>query len=371
MTMIPVNEPLLAGNELKYVNECVRTGWVSSLGRFIEEFESRWASYCGMPEGVAVCNGTVALDLAVEALCLPAGSEVILPSFTIISCAGAIVRTGCVPVPVDCDPVTWCMDPALAEAAVTPRTRAIMPVHIYGHPVDMDPIADLAARHGLTVIEDAAEAHGATYKGRRCGGLGHVSCFSFYANKIVTTGEGGMVLVRDPELAARMRKLRNLCFEPGSRFAHHELGHNYRLTNLQAALGLAQIERIDQALAHKRLMAKRYGQGLAGLPLQLPVQLPWAESVYWMYGVVLDEATGLTAVDLAERLLKLNVQTRPFFLGMHQQPALHRLGLCQGLSLPVTERIARQGLYLPSGLALSPEQMDRVIEAMHLALAAA
>jgi perosamine synthetase len=362
--MIAVNEPLLSGRELQYVSECVTTGWISSAGKFITEFEERWAAYCGMKHGIAVCNGTVALELAVEVLDLPPGSEIILPSFTIISCAQAITKAGCVPVVVDCEPDTWCMDVDQVEKAITPKTKAIMPVHIYGHPVDMDPIMALADKHGLIVIEDAAEVHGAEYKGRKCGGIGHVSCFSFFANKIITTGEGGMVLTSDDRIAERLRSYRNLCFQDRQRFLHDEIGHNYRFTNIQAALGLAQFERIEQTIERKRAMARKYNEGLSALPIQLPVEKPWAKNVYWMYGLVIDEKTGLDAKGTAKRLREAGVETRPFFLGMHEQPVFKKMGLFKNLSLPITERIFRQGLYLPSGQAITDEQIDIVINSV-------
>lgn len=368
--MIPVNEPLLAGRELENVSECVRSGWVSSAGRFIGEFEQGWAAYCDRRHGVAVCNGTTALELAVECLGIGPGDEVILPTFTIISCALAVVRAGATPVLVDCDPTTWTMDVSQTAARVTRRTRAIMPVHIYGHPVDMDGAADIARQHGLAVIEDAAEAHGAEYltgrntntpAWRRCGGFGDVSVFSFYANKIVTTGEGGMLLTDDLELAAKARSRLNLCFGRAERFRHEELGHNYRMTNLQAALGVAQLEQIEAALARKRTMARRYHERLKDIgALQLPPQASWARSVYWMYGVVVSEERGMDAAALASKLHARGVETRPFFLGMHEQPAFHERDLFRREKHPVAERIARQGLYLPSGLALSENQIDEV-----------
>ena len=377
--MIPVNEPLLMGREMEYVQECVRTGWVSSAGRFIEEFESRWAAYCGMNHGVAVSNGTTALEIAVESLGLTAGDEVILPSFTIISCALAVLYNDAVPVLVDVDPKTYCLDVGQLEARITPRTRAIMPVHIYGHPVDMDPLLAVAARHGLAVIEDAAEAHGAEYLGgrggsspvwRRCGGLGSVSTFSFYANKLVTTGEGGMVLTNDAAVAEHLRSLRNLSFRGEKRFLHTELGHNFRLTNLQAAIGVAQVERIDEIVARKRWMGHTYSERLRGIPsLQLPTESSWARSVYWMYGLVLDPRTGMDAVEFARRLRAEGVDTRPFFLGMHEQPVLLGRGLFAGERYPVSERIAKQGLYVPSGLALTEEQIDQVSAAVRKVLA--
>jgi perosamine synthetase len=360
--------------DLAYVTACVRTGWVSSAGRFVEEFEARWAAYCGRKHGVAVANGTAALQVALAALELQPGDEVIIPTFTIISCAVAVLANGGVPVVVDADPDTWTMDPAQLEARLTSRTRAIMPAHIYGHPVDLDPILALAEARGLAVIEDAAEAHGAQYLAgrdgpspawRRCGSFGAMSCFSFYGNKLVTTGEGGMVVTDDERLAARARSLRNLGFGQGDdRFVHEGLGWNFRLTNLQAALGAAQLERIDEIVARKRRMGAEYTRRLRGLPgLQLPVERSWARNVYWMYGVVLDEATGLNARAFAQRLRERGVETRPFFLGMHEQPALRRRGLFPGERYPVAERLARQGLYLPSGMALTDEQLAMVCAA--------
>ena len=372
--MIPVNEPLLGETDLQYVGECVRTGWISSAGRFIDEFEQRWAAYCGKRYGIAVSNGTTALQLAVAALDLQPGDEIIMPSFTIISCALAAVYNGAVPVLIDSDPATWCMDVTQIEKKISERTRAIMPVHIYGHPVDMDPILELARARGLAVIEDAAEAHGAEYLSgrdtnpvwRRCGGLGTLSCFSFYANKLVTTGEGGMVVTDDAGLNDKVRSLRNLCFRPERRFYHLEMGFNFRLTNLQAALGLAQIERIDDIVARKRWMGEEYTRRLKGLRgLQLPVEECWARSVYWMYGTVVLEETGMDATALAQRLKRSGIETRPFFLGMHEQPVFHQRGLFVDERYPVVERLGRQGLYLPSGLALTEEQLSRVCTVLH------
>jgi perosamine synthetase len=372
--MIPVNEPLLRQRELEYVSECVRTGWVSSAGRFIEAFEEQWAVYCERRYGIAVSNGTAALQLAVACLGLQPGDEVIMPSFTIISCAQAVSYNKAFPVLVDSDPRTWCMDVDQIEAKLTPRTRAIMPVHIYGHPVDMDPIIRIAEKHSLAVIEDAAEAHGAKYLSARdtatpawrtCGSFGTLSCFSFYANKLVTTGEGGMVLTDDPRLAEKARSLRNLCFRPDRRFYHEELGFNFRLTNMQAALGLAQLERIEEIIARKRLMGQEYNRRLAGVKgLQLPVEESWAQSVYWMYGVVLSEQTGMDANVFARHLKDRGVETRPFFLGLHEQPVFNRQELFLQGRYPVTERVARQGLYLPSGLALTEEQIIGVCDAV-------
>jgi len=373
--MIAVNEPLLGERELEYVTECIKTGWISSAGHFIEEFEEKWAAYCGMAHGVAVSNGTTALQVAVGCLDFDPGDEVIMPTFTIISCALAILENGGIPVLVDCDPRTWCMDVLQVEARITPRTRAIMPVHIYGHPVDMDPLISLADKYHLEIVEDAAEVHGAEYlSGRfgddpvwkRCGGMSDISTFSFFANKLITTGEGGMVLTNNAQYAEKARSLRNLCFRSDRRFYHTELGYNFRLTNLQAALGLAQMERFAHIIEKKRWMGAAYTERLKDIEvLQLPVEEPWARQVYWMYSVVLDESSGMDAVKFARRLQDMGIQTRPFFLGMHEQPVFHDRGLFLNEHYPVAERIARQGLYLPSGLALTEDQLDEVCKAVH------
>jgi perosamine synthetase len=371
---IPVNEPLLGQQEMDYVADCLRTGWISSAGHYIEEFEERWASYCGRKYGIAVSNGTTALHLAVDTLDLQPGDEVILPTFTIVSCAAAVAHCRGVPVLVDSEPRTWCMDVRQVAEKITPRTRAIMPVHIYGHPVDMDPLLELAKQHDLAIIEDAAEVHGADYlagrtgpnpRWRRCGSFGTLSCFSFYGNKLVTTGEGGMVLTDDAQMAETLRSLRNLCFQPQRRFYHERLGYNFRLTNLQAALGLGQVERIEAIVARKRWMGQEYTRRLKDIAgLQLPVEEPWARNVYWMYGVVLAEETGMDAVRFAHRLRDLGVETRPFFLGMHEQPVFHERGWFIKERYPVAERLARQGLYLPSGVALNESQLEQVCQAV-------
>lgn len=373
MRVIPVNEPLLAGRELEYVADCLKTGWISSAGKYIELFEKQWAAYCGRKFGVAVSNGTAALELAVSALDLPRGAEVVLPSFTIVSCLEAVLRNGLSPVLVDCDPKTFCMDIEDVLRKTGPRTVAIMPVHIYGHPVDMAAVLSLAQARGLKVVEDAAEAHGAEClvdgAWRRCGSFGDVSCFSFYANKNVTTGEGGMVLTDDAGLAERLRSRRNLCFGSPGRFLHEDRGWNYRMTNLQAALGCAQLERIEELIRRKIEVAKKYDDGLKGLPLQLPRAEAWARSSVWMYAVALEDAVPFGAVEFARRLLDRGVQTRPFFMGMHEQPVYRNMGLFRNTRLPVTERISRRGLYLPSGQAVTDEQIERVVAGVRGVLA--
>ena len=362
MTPIPVNEPLLNGNEKRYLNECIDTGWISSERPFIKQFEAQFAARMGRKYGVAVCNGSVALDAAVVALDIKRGDEVILPTFTIISCAAAIVRAGATPVVVDSDPITWNMDVSQIEANITPQTKAIMVVHIYGLPVDMQPLLELAKKYGLAIIEDAAEMHGQTYRGQPCGSFGELSAFSFYPNKHVTTGEGGMILTDDAQLAERCHSLRNLCFQPQQRFVHDELGWNFRMTNLQAALGVAQLERLDEFVARKRRMGRSYTELLNGTPgLQLPLpQTDYAENIYWVFGVVLDDAVPFDAKEAMRRLGDLKIGTRPFFWPMHEQPVFRKMGLFKGAACPVAERLERRGFYLPSGVALTDEQIERV-----------
>jgi perosamine synthetase len=364
--VIPVNEPLLNGNEKKYLNECIDTGWISSEGPFVANFEERMAAATGRRHGVAVSNGTAALEAAVAALELKPGDEVILPTFTIISCAAAVVRAGCIPVLVDSSPKTWNMCHDQVEARITPRTRAIMVVHIYGLPVDMDPLLAMAQKHGLIIIEDAAQMHGQSYKGRACGSFGEISTFSFYPNKHITTGEGGMLLTDDDRLALRCRSLRNLCFQANPRFVHEELGYNFRMTNLQAAVGLAQLERLDEFVARKRRMGRYYNELLAGIDgLELPLErTDYAENIYWVYGVVLSDDLPFDAREVMRRLGEKMIGSRPFFWPMHQQPVFEKMGLFTGENYPVAERLASRGCYLPSGLALTEVQMDEVAQAL-------
>jgi perosamine synthetase len=363
--LIPVSEPLIGDNVLPLVRECIETGWLSSDGNFVKEFECKWSSYCGAKYGVAVSNGTAALQIAVAALRLEPGSEIIMPSWTIISCAIAILEAGCVPVLVDCDPATWCMDLDEVEFKISPRTRAVMPVHMFGHPVDMRRLVELAKKHGLFVIEDAAESHGAEVAGRRVGGLGDMGCFSFYANKIITTGEGGMVVTNNDDFVERLRSLRNLCFRPDHRFFHTEIGHNYRLTNLQAAVGVAQIARVEAHIKMKRWIAACYRERLKNLhQVALPVERDWAKNVYWMYGLILDDSVPFNAAEFANRLRKRGVDTRPFFIGMHEQPVLRSKGLFKGEAYPNSDKLARRGLYIPSGLTLTGSQIDFVSDAI-------
>ena len=358
---VPVNEPLLDGREREYLLECVNSGWISSEGPFVTRFEEQFAKRVGRKYGIAVANGSLALDAAVAALDIGPGDEVIMPSFTIISCAAAVVRAGALPVLVDSDPLTWNMNVSQIAQRITPRTRAIMVVHIYGLPVDMESLLSIAQRHHLAVIEDAAEMHGQACGRRPCGSFGELSTFSFYPNKHVTTGEGGMIVTDDQQLASRCRSLRNLCFKPEQRFVHDELGWNLRMTNLQAAVGLAQLERLDEFVRRKRAMGKSYTDLLQSVhQLQLPLpRTDYADNIYWVYGVVLDESVDFDAKEAMKRLGTRGIGTRPFFWGMHEQPVFRRLGYFRGERYPVAEKLARRGFYLPSGLALTKSQMER------------
>ncbi|MDD5560592.1 MAG: DegT/DnrJ/EryC1/StrS family aminotransferase [Candidatus Omnitrophica bacterium] len=367
--MIPVNQPIIGRREKELLAQCIESGWISSDGPFVAEFERKFSDYIGTKHGVTVCNGTAALETALFAAGIGKGDEVIMPAFTIISCALAAIRLGAIPVLVDAEAETWNMDVSQIESRLTPKTKAIMPVHIYGHPVDMDPLLDIAKKRNLVVVEDAAEAHGAEYKGRKCGALGHISAWSFYANKIITTGEGGMVLTSDSKMAKRAESYRNLCFRPEKRFYHTELGYNFRLTNLQAAVGIAQMERIDEFIQIKRRLGEYYRKSLLKFNgIKTQTEKSWAKMVYWMYCIELGKGFGLKAKDVMDGLAKKGIATRPFFIGLHQQPALHKLGLFKKERYPVTERISRQGLYLPSGLALTEKEIDQVISALELIL---
>ena len=371
MDFVPVNEPLLNGQEKQYLIECIDSGWISSEGPFVQRFEAEFAARVGRRHGIAVSNGSMALDATIAALKIGVGDEVILPTFTIISCAAAVVRAGAKPVLVDADARTWNMTVEAIATKITPQTKAILIVHIYGLPVDVDPILQLAEQHGLAVIEDAAEMHGQTYKGKPCGSFGNLSTFSFYPNKHITTGEGGMIVTDDDRLAERCRSLRNLCFQAKQRFVHEELGWNLRMTNLQAGLGLAQLERLDEFVARKRQMGQRYTELLSDLPtLELPLaETSEADNIYWVYGVVLKDSVPFSAAEAMQQLAKQKIGTRPFFWCMHEQPVFQKMGLFQGESYPVAERLARRGFYLPSGMALTNEQIEQVTFAVRRMLA--
>lgn len=364
--MIPVNTPLLDGNEKKYLIECIETGWISSEGPFVQRFEEAFAATVGRRFAIACANGSGALDIAVAAAKVGPGDEVIMPAFTIISPAASVTRAGGVPVLVDSDPTTWNMDVTQIEQKITAKTKAILVVHIYGFPVDMDPVLDLAQRHGLLVIEDAAEMLGQTYRDRPCGSFGLLSTFSFYPNKHVTCGEGGMVVTDDASVAEHCRQLRNLCFQPGRRFVHEELGWNYRMTNLQAALGMAQLERLDDHVARKRRLGGWYQEALRDAAgIELPVEsVSYAENIYWVFGVVCDDTISAPVTEITDRLAKLGIGTRPFFWPMHRQPVFTKAGWYGGEVYPHADRLAERGFYLPSGLGTTESDVQTVAAAL-------
>lgn len=368
---IPVNEPLMDGNEKKYLCECIDTGWISSEGPFVERFEKGLAGFAGRKYGIAVSSGTAALEAALQALRLPPGMEVILPAFTIISCAQAIVKAGLTPVVVDCREDTWNLNVEELEDKITGRTAAIMVVHIYGLTVDMAPVLRLACKYGLKVIEDAAQAHGQTCDGKNCGSFGDISVFSFYPNKHITTGEGGMILTDDEELAERCRSIRNLCFQRERRFIHDEIGNNFRMTNLQAALGVAQLERIEETVGKKRWIGSYYSRAFGDLPESIKQPLAktdYCENIYWVYGMVLAEELHKNAVWAMEELKKQGIGTRPFFYPIHKQPVFLKMGLFFGVKCPVAENLAERGFYIPSGLGLTEDKIKSVIAAVYRVL---
>ncbi len=360
--IIPVCEPTMAGNELKYVTQAVETNWISSAGSYIRDFESQFAEVCGTKYGIACANGTVAMHLAMATLGLEPGDEVIIPTFTMIATINAVTYCGATPVLVDQELDYWQMDVEQIAAKITPRTKAIVPVHIYGHPVDMDPLMDLAEEHGIMVIEDAAEAHGAEYKGRRAGGLGHAAGFSFYGNKIITTGEGGMITTNDREIARLAWNLRDHAFSSERHFWHKYVGFNYRMTNLQAAVGLAQVEQLDHFVDARREHACDYTGRLADIPgIATPSEAEWAKNVFWMYGILVDaEAYGMNRDELRKVLADNGIETRTFFIPMHCQPVYWQA--FKGQRYPVAEQLCRDGLYLPSASSLTLGEIEYVAD---------
>jgi perosamine synthetase len=355
-SMIPVYKPFIGDTEKSYVADAVESTWVSSKGRYLDEFESGFSRFVGAREGIATCNGTVSLHLALAALGLGSSDEVIVPTFTYVASVNAIHYTGATPVFVDSDPEYWNLDPGLIEASITPRTAAIMVVHLYGHPADMDPIMEIADAHGIAVIEDAAEAHGAEYRGRKVGCIGLAGSFSFFGNKIITTGEGGMVVTDDAEFAVRCRHLRGQGVSLTRTYWHDVVGFNYRMTNVAAAIGVAQLERVDEILAAKRRIAHRYRAVLSTIPgVVFQPEMAWATNVYWMVSILVDPSL---RDGLASFLRENDVETRPFFHPAHTMP-MYRGG---GGSFPVAERLGASGINLPSFPQLSDAEIDRVCE---------
>ncbi|MEW5956581.1 MAG: DegT/DnrJ/EryC1/StrS family aminotransferase [Chloroflexota bacterium] len=364
--IIPVCEPTLAGNEKKYVLDCLDTNWISSAGKYIPAFEEQFAAECHCKYGVACANGTVALHLALAALGLEPGDEVILPTFTMIATINAVTYTGAAPVLIDSEPYTWNMDVEQLAAKITPKTRAVIPMHTYGHPVDMEPVLKLADQHGLFVLEDAAEAHGAEYKGRRAGGLGHAAGFSFYANKIITTGEGGMITTNDAKMAALTQNLRDHAFSEERHFWHKYVGYNYRMTNMQAAVGLAQTEKLNEFVASRRRNAALYTELLKDIPgIVTPPEAGWAKNVFWMYSILVEDEFGLSRDQLRAYLARNGIETRTFFIPMHLQPIYYQI--FKGQRYPVAERLCRRGFYLPSASSLTGDQIRYIARLVYRA----
>ncbi len=358
-----VNEPNLHGNEKKYLQKCINDGFISSSGPFVEKFERKFAKRVKRKFAISVSNGTAALQLAFESLNIKKNAEVILPSFTIISCILPVIRCGAKPVLVDSDPLTWNMDVNEVEKKITSKTKAIIAPHIYGMPIDMDPLIKIAKKYNLKIVEDAAEVLGLKYKNKQCGSFGDVSTFSFYANKHITTGEGGMIVTNDKKIADRCRSLRNICFNKERRFLHYDLGWNYRFTNLQAAVGLAQLEKLNRFINKKRMIGNIYNKGLSNIKLfNIPIKKKkYAKNIYWVYGLVLKKNSPIKLNIFMKKLKANGIETRHFFWPLHQQPVLKKMGFFKNIKLPVSEYLSKNGLYLPTGLSITSLQQKYVI----------
>lgn len=359
---VPVAAPDLSGNEEKYVVDAIRSSWISSTGKYIQEFESEFARLCETETAISACNGTAALHLALLALGVQPGDEVIVPSLTYVATANAVRYVGAEPVFVDVDPETWCLDPELIEACVSRRTKGIIAVHLYGHPADMDPITHLAGVHGLWVVEDAAEAHFARYKGRRVGSLGRVATFSFYGNKIITSGEGGALTTGDQALALRIRTLRGQGMDPARQYFFPVIGYNFRLTNVACAMLCAQLERREEILEGRQRIFDAYNERLKDVPgVGLQPVAEWAEPAPWLYSITIDPAEfGSDRDNLMASLAAHGIDTRPFFIPIHTLPPY--LEKSQAPTLPVTEKLGGSGLNLPTYAALSQDDIDRICE---------
>jgi perosamine synthetase len=359
---IPVAAPVFAGNEKKYVNDCLDSTWISSAGMYIHAFEEKFADFCEVKHAISVMNGTVALHLSMLVLGIGPGDEVIIPTFTYVATANCVTYVGAIPVFVDSEPQTWNIDAGKIEQAITPHTKAIIVVHIYGHPANMDPIMDIAHRHNLYVIEDAAEAHGAQVNERPVGSIGHIATFSFFGNKILTAGEGGMIVTNNTEMAQKMRQLKGQGVDPDRRYWFPVVGYNYRMTNIQAAIGLAQLEKVDWHLAQRRRIAQTYYESLRGVDgITLQPELPGYVNSYWMTSLLLDEK--LPKRDwVMLQLAKYGIETRPFFYPMHVLPMYEHLS--QGQNFPIANRVSAQGMSLPSSANLTEDDIWYVCESL-------
>lgn len=367
MRIVPVNIPLVDKADIDAVATAMQAGWISGESPIISDFETNFANLCNRKHGVAVTNGTAAIELVIHSLNFGPGDEIIVPSFAIISCVSQILRCGARPIFIDSDPSTWNIDTQAIEDWITPRTKAILAVHTYGLPVDMDPLIEIAERHGLVVIEDAAESHGLKYKGRQCGSFGTASVFSFYANKHLTTGEGGMVVTDDDALAEKLRYFRNLTFQSDKRFVHNDLGWNMRMSSLQAAMGSSQLLRLSEILERRRILAKRYHEAFQDLPhMQLPLtHATYSVNNYWVFGMVLRGDRANCRPEIQARLAEVGVGTRPFFWPLHLQPVLAKFGIHNPPSLPVSENLGMNGFYIPNGLGMTDSDIEYVITQVH------
>lgn len=361
---MPLVQPSLAGNETRYVGDCLSSGWVSSQGAYISKFEDAFTSFLGGGEALCTSSGTTALHLALLGLGIGPGHEVIVPNLTFGATANAVIHAGASPVFVDIDPETWTIDPEQVSRAITERTRAIIPVHLYGHPCDMDPLLKICEVAGLKVVEDCAEAMGAEYKNKKIGTFSDVACFSFFANKVITTGEGGMVWCKDKDIIARMSMFRDHGMSKTRRYWHNVAGYNYRMTNMQAAIGLAQMEQIEHFLIRRNSLAKQYDARLSDIVgVKLPSNKPWAEPVCWLYTIEIDtNFLGIDTTTLSNRLKEHGVETRGVFIPLHGQPAFNSY---RSLETPVANKVASRGLSLPTSNDMDISDVDIVCDALH------
>jgi len=360
--MIPVAEPSMGEKELENLTKCIRTNWISSLGSFVNQFETEFSNYCGVKYGIATNSGTTALHLALEALGIGKGDEVIIPTFTMVATAFAVSYTGARNVFVDSEMNTWNLDLEEVREKISNKTKAIIAVHLYGHPVDMDPLLEIGEKEGIAIIEDAAEAHGAEYKGRKTGGMGRVGCFSLYGNKIITTGDGGMVVTDDPDIVEKARRLRHFYCIGDTHFYHKTIAFNYKMSNLQAAVGVAQIQRLEEFIRIRRRNASIYNDLLENIDgITLPPEAEWAKNVYWMYSVLVEDDFGISRNKMVEELEKRGIETRAFFTPMHAQPCYKEL---KDNSFPVADELSRKGINLPSGSKLTREQIEYIVESI-------